>query len=128
MNELTKIQQKIHIIRGYRVMLDFDLAQMYGVETRVLNQSVKRNIERFPEDFMFQLTALEWETMSSQFVTTSRMTKTKSTNRHACSSTVYLSLWQNCSQRSLASLAEESGLFRMITTKIDNITSIWRQK
>lgn len=49
-------------------MLDRDLAEMYGVETRVLNQAVKRNIERFPEDFMFQLTLAEWESMSSQFV------------------------------------------------------------
>ena len=50
-------------------MLDFDLAQMYGVETRVLNQSVKRNIERFPEDFMFQLTRGEFEILRSQIVT-----------------------------------------------------------
>ena len=49
------IQNKIYSIRNQRVMLDFDLAKMYGVETRVLNQAVKRNIERFPEDFMFQL-------------------------------------------------------------------------
>ena len=52
-------------------MLDFDLAEMYEVETRVLNQAVKRNIERFPEDFMFQLTKDEWQNMSSQFVMTS---------------------------------------------------------
>jgi hypothetical protein len=51
-------------------MLDFDLAELYKVETRVLNQSVKRNIKRFPENFMFQLTAKEWESMSSQFVMT----------------------------------------------------------
>lgn len=69
MNELTVIQQKIHEIRGQRVMLDSDLAQMYGVETRVLNQSVKRNIERFPEDFMFQLTRGEFEILRSQIVT-----------------------------------------------------------
>lgn len=47
-------------------MFDFDLAGMYDVETRVLNQAVKRNIERFPDDFMFQLSTLEWESMSSQ--------------------------------------------------------------
>ena len=52
-------------------MLDFDLAELYQVETRVLNQAVKRNISRFPPDFMFQLTAQEWENMSSQIVTTS---------------------------------------------------------
>lgn len=57
------------MIRGQRVMLDYDLAQMYGVETKVLNQSVKRNIERFPEDFMFQLTKGEWEILKSQIVT-----------------------------------------------------------
>lgn len=51
-------------------MLDFDLAELYEVETRVLNQAVKRNIERFPADFMFRITTLEWETMSSQIVMT----------------------------------------------------------
>ena len=69
MNELETIRSRIHEIRGQRVMLDFDLAQMYGVETRVLNQAVKRNIERFPEDFMFQLTKGEWEILRSQIVT-----------------------------------------------------------
>ena len=61
MSETTTIHSKIYEVRGQRVMLDFDLAAMYGVETRVLNQAVKRNIERFPEDFMFQLTKEEWE-------------------------------------------------------------------
>lgn len=56
MDDLIIIENKIYEIRGYKVMLDFDLAEMYEVETRVLNQSVRRNIERFPEDFMFQLT------------------------------------------------------------------------
>ena len=68
-NDIEKIQHCIHEIRGQRVMLDFDLAALYGVETRVLNQSVKRNIERFPEDFMFQLTKGELEILRSQFVT-----------------------------------------------------------
>ena len=68
--ELQIIQNKIYEIRGQRVMLDFDLAEMYQVETRVLNQSAKRNIKRLPEDFMFQLTAEEWEGMSSQIVMT----------------------------------------------------------
>ncbi|MBR6494312.1 MAG: ORF6N domain-containing protein, partial [Prevotella sp.] len=54
MNDIEIIQSKIYELRGYRVMLDFDLASLYQVETRVLNQAVKRNIERFPEDFMFQ--------------------------------------------------------------------------
>jgi hypothetical protein len=58
--------------------MDFDLAIMYQVETRVLNQSVKCNIERFPNDFMFQLTNDEWENMSSQIVTTSRTKRPES--------------------------------------------------
>ena len=61
MDELQNIQDLIYVIRGQRVMLDRDLASMYGVETKVLNQAVKRNIERFPEDFMFQLTRGEYE-------------------------------------------------------------------
>lgn len=70
MNDLAIIQRKIYEIRGQRVILDRDLAALYGVETRVLNQAVRRNMDRFPEDFMFQLTLEEWRTMSSQIVTT----------------------------------------------------------
>ena len=77
MDELQLIQSKIYEIRGQKVMLDFDLAEMYEVETRVLNQAVKRNIERFPEDFMFQLAKDEWQNMSSQFVMTSRNKRPK---------------------------------------------------
>ena len=65
MDELENIQSKIYVIRGQRVMLDRDLASMYGVETKVLNQAVKRNIERFPEDFMFQLTKGEYEILTN---------------------------------------------------------------
>ena len=68
--EISILQSKIHEVRGQKVMLDFDLALLYKVETRVLNQTVKRNISRFPEDFMFQLTLEEMDNMSSQFVTT----------------------------------------------------------
>ena len=57
--ELEIIKNKIYEIRGQRVMLDRDLAQLYGVETKVLNQAVRRNLERFPEDFMFELTKAE---------------------------------------------------------------------
>jgi phage regulator Rha-like protein len=64
--ELQIIREKIYEIRGQKVMLDFDLAGLYGVETRIFNQAVKRNIARFPEDFMFQLTDEEWN--SSQIV------------------------------------------------------------
>ena len=78
MNEIQTIQNKIYEIRGQRVMLDRDLAMLYSVETRVLNQAVKRNAERFPTDFMFQLTAEEWSFISSQFVMTSRLKRPKS--------------------------------------------------
>ena len=61
---------KQHEVRGQKVILDRDLAALYQVETKVLNQAVKRNIDRFPDDFMFQLTKDEWKTISSQFVTT----------------------------------------------------------
>jgi hypothetical protein len=62
------IRGKIYEIRGQKVMLDFDLAELYGVETRVFNQAVKRNADRFPGDFMFRLTAEEWEKYSVQDV------------------------------------------------------------
>jgi hypothetical protein len=67
----NNIRSKILLIRGQKVMLDVDLAELYGVETRVLNQAVKRNPERFPEDFMFQLTDEEAENLRSQIVTSS---------------------------------------------------------
>ena len=74
MNEITTIdnidiKSKIYTIRDKQVMLDRDLAELYGVETKVFNQAVKRNIERFPNDFMFQLTKEELENWRSQFVT-----------------------------------------------------------
>ena len=68
MEQLQVIQSKIYEIRGQKVMLDKDLAEMYDVQTKVLNQAVKRNIERFPEDFMFQLSNDEWIGLKSQFV------------------------------------------------------------
>ena len=74
---VATLQSKIHDIRGQKVLLDFDLAQLYEVETRVLNQAVKRNKKRFPLDFMFQLTSDEWTTMSSQIVTTSPLKRPK---------------------------------------------------
>ena len=59
--KLIVIQQKIYEIRGQKVMLDFDLAELYGTETRILKQSVKRNMDHFPKDFMFQLNKKEWK-------------------------------------------------------------------
>ena len=67
---LELIQNKIFEIRDQKVMLDFDLAELFEVETRVLNQAVKRNMDRFPKKFMFKLTKTEWFNMSSQFVMT----------------------------------------------------------
>ncbi len=63
------IERKIYLVRGQKVMLDGDLAELYGVEARVLNQAVKRNIKRFPSDFMFQLNEDEDKALRSQFVT-----------------------------------------------------------
>ena len=68
-NELAQIQNMIYEIRGQKVMLDRDLAVLYEVEVKRLNEAVKRNITRFPEDFMFQLTNDEWNSLRSQFAT-----------------------------------------------------------
>ncbi len=69
MQIIRSIQNRIYEIRNERVMLDFDLAELYEVGTKVLNQAVKRNIKRFPDDFMFRLTEQEWSAMRSQNVT-----------------------------------------------------------
>ena len=73
MEYLEKIQSRIYEVRGVRVMLDFDLAELYQVETKVLKQAVRRNLERFPEDFMFEMTEQEYNSLIislwSQFVT-----------------------------------------------------------
>jgi len=66
------IARLVHSVRGERVLFDADLAALYGVTTKALNQAVKRNRDRFPSDFMFRLTPEEWKVMRSQFVTTSR--------------------------------------------------------
>lgn len=71
------IPDKIIYLRGERVLLDSDLAKMYGVETRVLKQAVRRNIDRFPGDFMFELTKKELDSLRSQFVTLKRGQHTK---------------------------------------------------
>ena len=73
MEHLERIQSRIYEVRGVRVMLDFDLAALYQVETKVLKQAVRRNLERFPEDFMFEMTEQEYNSLiislRSQFVT-----------------------------------------------------------
>ncbi len=68
-NEIFKIKNMIYFIRDQKVMLDSDLANLYNVETKRLNEQVKRNIKRFPSDFMFQLTIVEFESLKSQFAT-----------------------------------------------------------
>ena len=70
-----RIFRKILILRDQKVLLDSDLAELYGVSTKVLKQAVKRNIDRFPEDFLFELTAKEWKNLRSQIVTSSLPTK-----------------------------------------------------
>lgn len=67
--ELDQIQNMIYVIRGQKVMLDSDLANLYGVETKRLNEQVRRNLDRFPEDFMFKLTSEEYEFLKTQFAT-----------------------------------------------------------
>ena len=64
--ELILIQHKIHEIRGLKVLLDFDLAELYKTETRTLKQAVKRNINRFPTNFMFQLAKEEWQVLITE--------------------------------------------------------------
>lgn len=67
--EIEIINQKIYSVRGVKVMLDKDLAELYNVETKVLKQAVRRNIKRFPPDFLFELTKEEYESLRSQIVT-----------------------------------------------------------
>ena len=68
---MERIEKIIHLVRGEKVMLDADLAELYGVETKALNQAVQRNASRFPDDFMFRLTAQEMAVLRSQIVTSS---------------------------------------------------------
>lgn len=81
--EIQTIQTKIHEIRGYRVMLDRDLAEIYQVETRVLKQAVRRNIDRFPEDFMFEISKLEYDSLRSQFVILNDNDEIKGRGKHS---------------------------------------------
>jgi phage regulator Rha-like protein len=71
-NKSLPIQNMIYEIRGHKIMLDRDLAGLYGVELKALNQAAKRNIDRFPSDFMFQLSQDEWDILRSQFVTANK--------------------------------------------------------
>jgi hypothetical protein len=71
MEKLEIINNKIHLIRNQKVMLDFDLAFLYQIETKVLKQAVRRNIERFPKDFMFELTEIEFSNLRTKFSSSS---------------------------------------------------------
>mgnify|MGYP000132216507 CR=1 FL=1 len=75
--ELQLLKEKIHIIRSTKIMLDYDLAEMYGVETKRLKEAVRRNIDRFPEDFMFELSKEELEYLRSQFATLEKQERGK---------------------------------------------------
>ena len=77
------LQSKIYEIRNLTVMLDFDLAELYEIPTKALNQAVKRNLKRFPSDFMFQLTIEEWANMRSQLVTASQEKRNIKTTPYA---------------------------------------------
>ena len=90
-------KNKIYEVRGQKIMLDFDLAELYEVETRRLNEQVKRNQDRFPEDFMFRLTEKEMETMRSQIVTGSGKEKKSNSSQIATSSKNFFYLFvSNC--------------------------------
>ena len=72
LTDIEEIEEKIYLVRGQRVMLDSDLAEVYSVSTKRLNEQVRRNIDRFPDDFMFQLTEQEFESLRSQFATSNK--------------------------------------------------------
>jgi hypothetical protein len=80
---VAQIESKMFLIRGQKVMLDEHLAALYDVETKVLLQAVKRNLERFPADFMFQLDATEWQTLRSQIVTSNEKPAGRGGRRYA---------------------------------------------
>lgn len=73
----VNIQNRIFTIRGQRIMIDFHLSELYGVQTGALNQAVKRNLRRFPDDFMFQLTISEWRALKSDIATSNAETATR---------------------------------------------------
>ena len=100
------VESKIFLIRGKQVMVDRDLAELYGVETRVINQAVKRNLERFPEEFRFQLTLEEYDFLRSQFVTS------KVENDSLRSQSVTLNNGKDSLRSQIATLDEENDSLR----------------
>ena len=129
-NNIQTIQNKIYEIRGQRVMLDRDLAELYHVTTGNLNKAVKRNIRRFPPDFMFQLTKGEFEKLKNDLIFQNGIsswgisftTRTISTKAPVCNWMQLVQLSQNCNPRSLTrSIDAELGLYKIIrnNTKYD---------
>ena len=100
------VESKIFLIRGKQVMVDRDLAELYGVETKVINQAVKRNLERFPEEFRFQLTLEEYDFLRSQFVT-SKVEKDRLRTQ-----SVTLNNGKDSLRSQIATLAEENDSLR----------------
>ena len=92
---VDRIEKAILLVRGQKVMLDADLAELYGVETRVLVQAVKRNLERFPEDFMFQLSQEEFAILRSQFVTLNKRCGNLAVTKRQILSQVVVTIIQN---------------------------------
>lgn len=86
---ITKIEKMIYIIRGQKVMIDSDLAELYGVETKALKRTVKRNMNRFPNDFMFEMTKNEFENWRCQLVPPIRL-KWVFVFHHMCSQNLEL--------------------------------------
>ena len=74
----TQLENRIFTVRGVQVMIDYHLSELYNVETKRINEQVKRNIKRFPESFMFQLSASEWESLQSQIATTEKVSDLRS--------------------------------------------------
>ncbi|HRP33821.1 MAG TPA: ORF6N domain-containing protein [Agriterribacter sp.] len=81
MQIIQSIQTRIYEVRGERIMFDFDLAGLYEVETKIFNQAVKRNIKRFPKDFMFQLTGAEWNSLKTPVIPQDIEVQTIGSNR-----------------------------------------------
>ncbi|MEI9955745.1 MAG: ORF6N domain-containing protein [Ferruginibacter sp.] len=100
---LQLIDNKIFEIRGQKVMLDFDLAALYEVETRILNQAIKRNIDKFPEDFMFRLTVNEWSHVLAQIEVAKQ-------NNHPSSQIVMMELPKNRTEKYLPYAFTEHGV------------------
>jgi hypothetical protein len=82
MFSVTTVEERIHVIRGRKVILDRDLAELYGASTKALNQAVKRNVQRFPDEFVFRLTKEEADALRSQFVTLNEAVPDSRRGRH----------------------------------------------